>query len=83
MKTNIEDTGVINYDIIFDEYGIKVPEDNISYVLLDYCPWCAKKLPDSKRDAWFSQLEILGFNEPFEQKDTLPIEFKSDQWRRK
>lgn len=82
MRTNIEETGIVNYDIIFDEYGIKVPEDENSYVLLEYCPWCAKKLPSSKREEWFLKLRKLGFENPFEQKDIIPSEFKSDEWRR-
>lgn len=26
MRANIEDSGIMHYDLIFDEYGIKIPE---------------------------------------------------------
>lgn len=80
MKINVEDTCVITYDDVFDEYSIKLPEDDVSYVLIHYCPWCAAKLPDSQREKWFEELEKLGFDEPFSQND-IPDQFKSNQWR--
>lgn len=83
MKVNVEEMDTIIYDIALDEYGIKVPEDNSSYILLKYCPWCAKKLPKSKRKKWVDELEKLGFDSPFVQKDIIPEEYKSDQWRSK
>lgn len=39
-----------------------------------------QKLPESKRERWFEELEALGFNEPSEQD--IPQRFLSDAWWR-
>ena len=62
----------------FDEYGIIIHDGGSSYILIDYCPWCGKKLPMSKRDLWFDELEKLGFENPFAEE--IPKEFESDAW---
>ena len=80
MKHNIKDDGTIHYSDVFDEYGISVPEDNASYVLISYCPWCGKTLPTSKRLEWFEQLESLGFENPLFRND-IPIAYRSAEWR--
>ncbi len=44
------------------------------------CPWCGRRLPDSKRERWFAELEKLGVDSPL--VDKLPAPFDSDQWYR-
>ena len=61
----------------FDEYGIIIHDGGSSYVLIHYCPWCGAKLPESKRVAWFSELEGLGL-EP--GSDNLPEKYQTDAW---
>jgi len=68
------------YNEQFDEYGIPVRDGGPSMVTIDYCPWCGVKLPGSKRDLWFEELEAMGFDDPWEQD--IPEEFKSDRWWR-
>ena len=40
---------IVHYSEEFDEYGIIVHDGGNSVVAIEYCPWCGKKLPDSKR----------------------------------
>ena len=75
-----EELAVVRYDRRFDEYGINLPEDQSSRILLQFCPWCGEKLPDSQRDKWFDQLELLGFDNPY-MRDDIPIPFTCEDWR--
>ncbi|MDH5382478.1 MAG: hypothetical protein OEW75_16615 [Cyclobacteriaceae bacterium] len=65
----------------FDEYGILIKDGGSSYIQIQYCPWCGTKLPDSKRDEWFDELEKRGFYTPFNSE--VPEEFESDRWYKK
>lgn len=62
----------------FDEYGIIVHDGGESFIGIQYCPWCGKKLPDSKREEWFRQLEKLGFDSPLEED--IPEKYKTGAW---
>lgn len=62
----------------FDEYGIIVHDGGESFIGVQYCPWCGKKLPDSKREEWFRQLEKLGFDSPLEED--IPEKYKTGAW---
>lgn len=80
MAQNTNDTNLIHYSDVFDEYGIIFYEDKVSMMLIQHCPWCGRKLPDSKRNAWFEELEQLGYDSPLLQDD-IPEEYKSAKWR--
>lgn len=82
MKINIEDNRLIHYSDVFDEYGINVMEDACSCVLIDYCPWCGRKLPASTRQKWFNELEKLGFENPLFDEN-IPDIYKCRKWRTK
>lgn len=82
MYQHIIDTRLIHYSEAVDEYGIPYPEDNVSIQLIQYCPWCGQKLPDSRRDDWFEELEQLGYENPL-LRDDIPPAYRSAQWRRK
>ncbi len=69
---------LIHYSKTFDEYGIIIHDGGSSYVGIDFCPFCGTKLPESKRDLYFSTLEKLGFDNPWEQD--IPEEFNSNLW---
>ncbi|MCJ8167147.1 hypothetical protein MKJ04_20065 [Pontibacter sp. E15-1] len=49
----------------FNEYGIKIMDGGNSSIKIQYCPWCGERLPESKRDQWFDELESLGINDPW------------------
>lgn len=80
MKQNIDTTKTVYYNEIFDEYGLNIMEDNLSCILIEYCPWCGKRLPISKRQEWFECLEKMGFDTPLFQQD-IPQEYQCAQWR--
>ena len=69
---------IIDYFLKFDEYGIIVHDGGTSIITINYCPFCGEKLPESKRDLWFDELEKLGYDDPFDQD--IPKKYKSDEW---
>ena len=79
MRQHISDTNLIDYSEIFDECGIPYPEDGVSIQLIQYCPWCGRKLPDSKRLDWFEELEQLGYENPL-LRDDIPAAYQSAKW---
>jgi len=84
QKCNMHDDAFCCPDIImfyeekFDEYGIIIHDSGKSYIKIEFCPWCGKKLPDSKRDSWFIELEKQGIMNPFEED--IPEKFNSGAW---
>jgi len=71
---------LVSYLPKFDEYGLIVHDGGSASISINYCPWCGSRLPESKRDLWFDELEKLGFDDPSERE--IPIEFTSDAWYR-
>jgi len=59
---------VIYWSPPFDEYGLIIHDGGASYIVLEHCPWCGTKLPESKRDVWFSELQGLGLHEPTQRR---------------
>lgn len=71
---------ILDYNEVFDEYGITIYGDP-SVIIINYCPWCWTKLPDSTRNQWFNQLEELWFSDPL-FNDNIPEKYKTDQWHK-
>lgn len=75
---------VVYYSSKFNEYGLPIHDGEngrvTSYILIQHCPWCGKKLPVSRRDEWFDWLEKLGFDSPLEDFDEIPSKFKTSEW---
>jgi hypothetical protein len=69
---------LINYSDKFDEYGLIIHDGGSSSLLIQYCPFCGTKMPESKRDLWFDTLESMGFDDPAEQE--IPEQFNSRDW---
>ncbi|TRW89323.1 hypothetical protein [Flavobacterium sp. GT3R68] len=63
----------------FDEYGVKIWDGGTSCILIDFCPWCGEKLPNSKRDQWFDEIEKLGID-PWNGE--IPEKYQTDKWYR-
>ncbi len=61
----------------FDEFGLIVHDGGHSFSVIQYCPWCGQKLPDSKRDRWFDELEAKGID-PAE--NDIPPEYQDRSW---
>ncbi len=69
---------VIHYSEKFDEYGIIIHDRGTATLLIQFCPWCGTRLPESKRDLWFDELKKLGIERPGEQE--IPEKFQRDEW---
>lgn len=69
---------LISYLEKFDEYGIIIHDGGSAVAGIKFCPWCGTKLPESKRDRWFSELEAMGFDDPSEQD--IPEKYCSSKW---
>jgi len=67
----------ISYAEKFDEYGLKIFDGGNSSILIEFCPFCGEKLPKSKRDEWFDEIEKLGIN-PW--KDKIPEKYLTAKW---
>jgi hypothetical protein len=52
MHPNLEDCldVLIIHNQRFDEYAIAKQHGDSSVTMIQYCPWCGVKLPESKRD---------------------------------
>jgi hypothetical protein len=61
----------------FDEFGIIVHDGGVSTVQIMFCPWCGAKLPESKRDRWFEELEAKGIDPA---SDDAPEEYQTSAW---
>ncbi|HEY8937015.1 MAG TPA: hypothetical protein VIM65_17430 [Cyclobacteriaceae bacterium] len=62
----------------FNEYGLKILDGGTSSIKIDFCPWCGERLPESKRDMWFDELEKLGINDPW--SEPIPDKYQTDEW---
>lgn len=71
---------MIYYDPIFDEYGLKIYDGGSSQILILFCPWCGKKLPNSKKERWFEELEKLGYEDISRDNALIPSNYKSSKW---
>ena len=69
---------LISYIEKFDEYGIIIYDGGSSCISIYYCPFCGTKFPESKRDMWFDELEVLGYDDPSEED--IPVQYKSGEW---
>lgn len=72
---------LVHYSPKFDEYGIMIHDGGSSTIVIEFCPWCGNKLPKSKREKWFEELEAMGFDDPFQED--VPEQYKSNVWYQK
>ena len=68
---------VVTYNEVYDEYGIIIHDGTHSSYIIEYCPWCGQKLPESKREKWFETMEKLGIEK---WKDTIPEKYTKWGW---
>lgn len=63
----------------FREYGMPVRDSPTpsSYVVIQWCPWCGTRLPESVRHEWFDELERRGLD-PVD--DEIPADMTTDEW---
>ncbi|MBB1243091.1 hypothetical protein GL263_05850 [Streptomyces durbertensis] len=63
----------------FAENLLPVPDGGSSGLVIDFCPWCGARPPESRRDGWFDELERLGLDPDV---DAPPAEYTDDRWWR-
>lgn len=61
----------------FNEFGLPVHDGGSSYVIIEYCLWCGRKLPESACGRWFEELERRGVDPA---TDAVPREFLDATW---
>lgn len=61
----------------FDEYGIPIQDGGSSMVTIQCCPWCGRRLPESKRDAWFDAILGMGIDPG---RDEIPEPYQTQAW---
>jgi hypothetical protein len=67
---------VVYYSPAFREYGvISHPAGEVA--VIGFCPWCGTRLPESLRDRWFADLEVMGID-PWVNE--IPERFRSSVW---
>jgi hypothetical protein len=72
---------VMKYCPQYREYQIQ----SVGQLVLDYCPFCGKKEPQSLRKKWFEILKSeYGLEDPLKtDKKKIPAEFLTDEWWKK
>lgn len=50
----------VYWSAVFDEYGL-VCQPSPEVLVIQFCPFCGAKLPQSRRAAWFARLETTGW----------------------
>jgi hypothetical protein len=64
------------YDPVFDEYCLLLAGALDGGAVLRWCPWCARRLPATRREEWFARLRDAGLT----PDDPLPERFQTDSW---
>lgn len=73
----------ILYDDRLREYSLKCILNGAGAGVIQnikYCPFCGKKLPKPLRTKWYNTLEKLGIDDPNEDEEKMPEEFKDATW---
>jgi hypothetical protein len=65
------------YDAVFDEYRLTSGTGVPDAAVLAACPWCGTRLPPSKREDWFRELDRLGVGP---DDPSLPERYRTDAW---
>jgi hypothetical protein len=68
---------LVRFSAKFQEYGLMVHDGGTPCVGIEFCPWCGHRLPASRREQWFDELERRGID-PWEE--VVPEEFEDDRW---
>ncbi|KWX05156.1 hypothetical protein TH66_04725 [Carbonactinospora thermoautotrophica] len=71
----------VSYSPRLREWGIQY-RDGVSINMIEYCPWCGKKLPKDLRDEWVERAEKLGLSlwDVEDHPEKFPPEMLDDRW---
>lgn len=93
LVTLLEDEDVpLDYDGRVREWSLYVfsladPEqpdwrEHLTRQNLWFCPLCGFRFPDSVRGPYFERLRANGIDDPWLQRDEVPVEYRSETWWR-
>ncbi|MFJ8039076.1 DUF6980 family protein [Kitasatospora sp. NPDC096147] len=68
---------LVEFSPKFGEYGLIFHDGGSAVSVIDFCPWCGARLPESQRDRWYEELERLGIDL---DEDEVPPEYQDDRW---
>lgn len=68
----------VYYSAKFRNWGINYPGDS-SIQLIEFCPWCGTKLPNSLTEEWHKRIEAMGLDS---EGDNAPEPMRTDRWWR-
>ncbi|GAB3584161.1 DUF6980 family protein [Calidifontibacter terrae] len=69
------------YDSI-REFGITIFDGGSSHMMIEYCPYCGERLPESLEGEWVRALAQLGYDDPFDSEESIPAQYQSGKWWR-
>jgi hypothetical protein len=77
----IDESVDIRYNDVFREFSLGILDGGSSRLVIKFCPFTGKKLPESLRDEWFDKLNEIGIypNGPFIDEN-IPLPFTTDNW---
>jgi len=80
----LNNKSILLYNAKYREYAVKIDKSS-ACVMIDYCLFCGKKLPESLRVPWFDILEEeYGLERPASgDKKKVPADFLTDEWWKK
>lgn len=79
-----EKNSLINYRSYVRSYNFLIDSSYGTHQQMNYCFWCGAKVPEEFGDEWARILkEDYNLDNPFEDWDRVPAEFKTDEWWRK
>lgn len=70
----------IRYVLKFRESGIPVLDGGESFIIIQFCPWCGNRLPESLRSEWFDRLEQMGLE--LDNPETPAAAMRTAEWWR-
>lgn len=74
-----DDEVPIVYNDVVREFALRVRDGDLAVVqVIQFCPWCGQKLPDSLREEWFALATARGY----ELGDPLPSGLSDGAWWR-
>lgn len=71
-------SAIVIYEPAWEEFRLapKDPEDD--GIPIQFCPWCAVELPESRYGEWRDELAAMGYPDP--DLEDVPSAYQSDKW---
>lgn len=82
MFMMVEEEKSIVYLPQYREYGVPILDGGSSILVMNFCPWCGRKLPASLREEFYAILEAanIDYCGMSDNDDRLPEAMRSSRW---